>query len=159
MSVRDERETSISFDTRLFFGFAILFAMVGCSGADQVVPQRGIVTLNGQPLEGLRVTFFSTQNKTPASATTDEEGKFELTTFKPGDGVLRGEYLVVLASNAPEPQIDIPGAPPRPVVVDSGKKAGPAIHANYRSPQKTPLRVVVPAPEGTIKLELNKTGS
>jgi hypothetical protein len=135
-------------------GIVLLLAVTGCSGYDQPVRQRGIVTLNGQPLAGFTVTLMSTENKRPSSGTTGDDGTFELMTFNPGDGALRGEYKVVI-----NPPLALPGAFRPQVVKNPENKTVPAIHANYTNAQKTPLRRVIPAPEGEIRIELNENGS
>ncbi len=140
---------------RRYFGVFFLFSVVACSSKDRPVPQKGVVTLDGKPLAGYTVTFASTQDMRPAWGTTDEEGRFELTTYNPGDGALRGEYKVVLTSpTAFGPQKGGPKLPD----AKSSQKVRP-IHVNYQSVQKTPLTRVVPAPEGEIVLQLNKSGS
>lgn len=144
---------------RRFFGIVFLLALAGCSDENQPVRQGGIVTLEGQPLAGFTVTFMSPENRRPAWGTTDEQGRFELMTFNPGDGAPRGEYKVVV-NPPPTPELfeqELPGGPPAPVV--KARKKVPSIHENYGSAQTTPLHRVVPAPEGTIRLELNKDGT
>lgn len=54
----------------------------------------GIVTHNGQPVEGATVSFQPTGTGTAAIGKTDASGKYTLTTFASGDGALPGEYQV-----------------------------------------------------------------
>lgn len=88
------------------------FLAAGCGGRDgpAVVPVSGRLTMNGEPLTGVRIRFFPdtahTQGVT-AFADTNEEGRFEITTQKPADGIVPGQYLVDV--NMPSPV-----APPPP---------------------------------------------
>jgi hypothetical protein len=127
---------------------AWLPTLIGCS--DGPVRQAGVVTLEGNPLAQVTVTFMSTENKRPATATTDQDGRFELTTANHGDGAFPGEYKVVVR---PATEGLPPGAP------GAKSKKSTALHANYQDAKKTPLRRVVPAPDGEIKLELKNNGS
>ena len=82
-----------------FIGSAIV---VGCNGPDkshrpETVPVSGAATFNGQPIEGATVMFLP---KVPpgngAGGLTDSSGRFRLTTFESGDGVVPGSYLVTI---------------------------------------------------------------
>jgi hypothetical protein len=74
----------------------------GCSGpagdADRqpTAPASGVVTFLGKPVEGATVTFIPKANPVPAYGTTDEEGKFHLTTYEQGDGAVIGEHFVTI---------------------------------------------------------------
>jgi len=51
--------------------------------------------MNGKPVAGAAVTFVPTAaDGEAASAITDSEGKYALTTWKAGDGARPGEYRV-----------------------------------------------------------------
>jgi hypothetical protein len=55
----------------------------------------GVVTLQGKPLAGAAVTFVPTgTDGEAASALTDSEGKYTLTTWEAGDGARPGQYRV-----------------------------------------------------------------
>ncbi|WP_166820680.1 carboxypeptidase-like regulatory domain-containing protein [Thalassoroseus pseudoceratinae] len=86
----------------LFCMLPIVIA-VGCGGATEdqwtkdrpkVVPVSGTVTYNGDPVEGADVVFRSSAKGGPAYAKTDAEGRFELTTYEPGDGAVPGSHQV-----------------------------------------------------------------
>ena len=62
-------------------------------------PAAGEVYVDGQPAAMLRVTCtnvngMDTENPTLSSATTDEQGKFEISTYERGDGLPEGEYVL-----------------------------------------------------------------
>jgi hypothetical protein len=76
----------------------VICLLSGCSGPDrpQLVPVSGMVTLDGQPVEGATVTFTPTGGRM-AIAVTDAAGKFQLTTYDTNDGALIGEHRVTVA--------------------------------------------------------------
>jgi hypothetical protein len=141
---------------------------------------KGIVTLDGQPVEGASVQFLLIGGEPrPAIGTTDKNGAFTLTTLKPNDGAAPGEYKVLViktevdaAASKTEPFNPKSGKAPTKEQVEAlksgeapkaeggqgGDKYGPPkkdlLPKIYGDPNKTPLRATVPS-SGEIKLELN----
>src|SRR5262245_1275520 len=75
---------------------------VGCGSNDLPVPISGKVTVNGVPVGNAGVVFHPKDGKgRPASGETAEDGSYQLTTFKSGDGALKGEYQVTLVWEEP----------------------------------------------------------
>lgn len=81
----------------------VVGVLVGCgSGVKPEVipplhPVTGKVTLDGQPVEKVAVTFVPAENNTGngASGSTDAEGRFTL-TYRTGDpGIPAGDYIVL----------------------------------------------------------------
>jgi hypothetical protein len=73
----------------------------GCGKALSVpstVPVNGVVKYKGKPLQGIRVTLHSQGGSTkPAFVPTGQtgpDGKFKLSTGKPGNGAPPGTYVV-----------------------------------------------------------------
>lgn len=69
----------------------------GCSspaGVEGLVPVTGKVTYQGKPVEGATASFSPEAEGRSASAITEEDGTFELTTQEAGDGALPGAYKV-----------------------------------------------------------------
>jgi hypothetical protein len=75
---------------------------VGCGSNVEHLPYptSGTVTRNGQPLEGVELVFFArdeannlTQVPAPQGK-SDSSGRFQLSTFAPGDGAPAGAYGV-----------------------------------------------------------------
>jgi hypothetical protein len=77
----------------------------GCgTGSPDVHYVEGVVTLDGQPIEGVNVSFSPVDTKSGAGAvgTTDASGGFTLTTIPngaPGAGAKAGEYLVTFSKS------------------------------------------------------------
>jgi len=93
-----------------FFCVATFFVL-GISGCQQseTVPVTGTVMQKGQPVDKAEVVFNPKQGRF-ASGVTDSQGHFSLSTAKPGDGAMPGEYTVTLGEYYPA---DAPPAPPR----------------------------------------------
>lgn len=78
-----------------------LTSLVGCSGSSSV-PVSGIATLDGKPLEGLRVTFFPEETKdNPApgpysTGVTDASGKYVLKNRDGKEGAMVWKFRVDL---------------------------------------------------------------
>jgi hypothetical protein len=71
--------------------------VTGCSNSSRppTYPVTGTVTSQGKPVAGATVTFVPTGTEgEAASAITDSEGKYALTTWDAGDGARPGEYRV-----------------------------------------------------------------
>jgi hypothetical protein len=84
----------------LFIVLAVAFA--GCSGNRRpklptTFPVTGVVTLEGKPVAGASVMFNATVGGGyGAVAVTDAAGRYVVTTFVPGDGVVPGDYSVAI---------------------------------------------------------------
>lgn len=84
----------------LAFGAAALI-LSGC-GAPNMAPVKGRVVFNGQPVADASLTFAPQgeegQKETgkPGTGYTDENGDFELSTFKKYDGALIGTHSVTV---------------------------------------------------------------
>lgn len=98
---------------RLFHLSPLLILIVGCSS--NKAPVRGqLVYKDGSPVTGMengQVVFepedLDTAN-TSASGYIDAQGRFELATEKPGDGVLIGRHRVCIVQNMPASDVRPP---------------------------------------------------
>jgi hypothetical protein len=84
------------------FAFVATACTSGCNGDGRydTYPASGSVTRNGQPIEGVELVFFARggsnqlrEAPTPQGK-TDAQGRFRLSTYKPGDGAPAGVYGV-----------------------------------------------------------------
>src|SRR5260221_4262974 len=80
-------------------------SLIGCGGApaqpwETVYPVNGVIHLNGQPLANALITLVPEDGEFPASvrpsATSNEDGTFELGTYQSGDGAPPGSYQVTV---------------------------------------------------------------
>lgn len=71
---------------------------VGCSKVpphqEGLVSVGGVVTIGGLPVAGAVVVFHADKDGRSASAITDGEGHYQMTTFQRHDGVMPGSYAV-----------------------------------------------------------------
>src|SRR5262245_52695323 len=105
------------------------YVLAGCSDdepqMEPTFPVAGVVQIDGKPTPAVRVMMFPS-DKVPDfvdpklgalhQATTDDSGKFQITTYKSGDGAPVGSYVVcfywegnpkvVPFANPDEPLID-----------------------------------------------------
>ncbi len=84
-------------------GILLMFLFCSCKSRDpnwkETHPAKGEVYVDGQPAEFLRVMCTNVngidkENPTVSSATTDKDGKFEISTYEKGDGLPEGEYVL-----------------------------------------------------------------
>jgi len=105
----------MTFPIKSFAPLVFVLLVLGCSSRDnQGVAGRqktyrvqGVVTYNGNPVEEATVVFNSPTENRAASATTDAQGRFNLTTFEPGDGAVAGKHQVLIT------KIRVDRGPPR----------------------------------------------
>lgn len=90
---------------RMIHGLQWLLALVigasllGCTGRSNrlpTVPVSGTVVYRGQPVENASVAFLAPGAPSPAFGTTDDAGRFRLTTFEPDDGAIVGRHVVTV---------------------------------------------------------------
>jgi hypothetical protein len=72
----------------------------GASGRPVTFPVSGKVTLNGEPVEGAQVSFFTEGSSRAAAGTTDADGAYRLTTFDTNDGAIAGDHSVTISKVA-----------------------------------------------------------
>ncbi|NBV44221.1 MAG: carboxypeptidase regulatory-like domain-containing protein [Planctomycetia bacterium] len=73
-------------------------AAVGCGGRADVGRVSGVVTLDGTPLPGARVTFQPTTGGAPSHALTDASGRYELQYARGVAGARIGEHEVSIST-------------------------------------------------------------
>ena len=91
---------------------ATVATITGCrDGADRPVPVSGRVFIDGKPLPDATVQVVPRDSR-PAVSQTDDEGRFSLTTFRAGDGCVRGTHRVVVVAVAyPTPTTEVQYVP------------------------------------------------
>ena len=89
--------TPIRFSIVLIVG---VIAIVGCGSKTAIV--NGVLVFSDKPdepakeLEGYTITFESVDGKASSVGTVGSDGKFTMSTFKDGDGALRGKMKVAV---------------------------------------------------------------
>ena len=133
-------------DKRLSLLGALAIGIIcGCSddGRLETYPVQGQVLINGEPADGCTVRFVpvdpNLQGEILPGGKTDEDGRFQLTTYESDDGAPAGEYDVTLlwaATKWPGRKAQM-GADPVP-------PTGPdLLMGQFGSPQKSTLTATV----------------
>src|SRR5262245_16358306 len=84
----------------LVIAAALLVQSWGCGGSDGkppeglTVPVKGQVTYKGKPLTGGSIMFEPVDGGREAHGTIQPDGTFSLSTFRSGDGAVRGVHRV-----------------------------------------------------------------
>lgn len=86
------------------FAAAMVATMTGCGRSDlpELAPVEGTVTLNGEPLAGVLVSFYPTSGGRPGTGETDEEGHYELTYLYGEEGTKVGQSRVEVTTIWPD---------------------------------------------------------
>ena len=101
MSVRYDLPLTLAKPAAAIICLALLSGCWGdASDRPEVVPVRGKVLYENKPVAGARVVFLNDRAPRAAAGETDEQGRYELTTFEPGDGAVPGEHSVLIAMPA-----------------------------------------------------------
>lgn len=91
---------AFAFSSLVVVALAVVSTLPGCGGGGlATVPVSGAITFDGGPPPEVGTISFTPLDvaeglpRRPAVARFDAEGKFEVTSFQPGDGLLPGTYL------------------------------------------------------------------
>lgn len=153
-------------------GIALLLAG-GCGKS--MSPVSGLVTLDGKPLANARVILTPVDGKgRPAQGVTDDSGRFSITSIKPNDGALKGEYKVTF-SLIEDDMLDLTKIKDdgsqdvrqraaaaqdkarKAAEKKTGKRAS-LLHPNYTRVDKTPKTLTIPT-SGDVTLALTAEGN
>lgn len=136
---------------------ALLVGVLSSCGEEKGPPRKetypvtGQVIVDGQPAENLAVKCHNLEgmdkeDPTVSSAFTDEEGKFELSTYESGDGVPPGEYVLTFFWGQRNMISMTYGGPDK-------------LNGKYRDPEQSEFRITVengePTDLGRIELSTN----
>ena len=94
--------TSAGVRQRSVWMLLLILLASGCGPSrPPTVKVTGTVIYRGSPVSAADVNFIPADGR-PASGRTNEQGRFTLTTFMPGDGVLPGEHIVMIGKQEPK---------------------------------------------------------
>jgi hypothetical protein len=135
---------------------AMLLLPCGCRGErkEGLAPVKGQITYGGQPVPAGQVFFYPADGGRRSSGTIDQ-GKYVLTSYKPGDGALIGKHKVVIDGTeipAPPPDIDAPGE----TTVAVFKPPKRIVPEEYYDQAKTPLEAEVKDEDNVINFDIPK---
>lgn len=151
-------------------GLGVLLSMSGCGGSDlELIPVTGTVTYQGQPVAGATVVF-QPESGPPSTATTDDEGRFEMNT-RGRPGVALGNAIVVITALEPmdievaegSGDADIAADDPAaaesamtPEVMEAMANRKSRIPEKYGHPRTSGLRVEI-TPDGETHFDFDLT--
>ena len=140
---------------RMFLFLLLAVILTGCGGgaADrpETVPVSGAVAYQGKAGEGARGTFLAEGAPRAATAVTDKEGKFQLSTFTLNDGAVVGTHIITVTKQDPAAAADAGNnQPPDPeemakMMQESMEESGYSglLPEKYSSAKSTPLSETV----------------
>lgn len=132
--------------------------LAGGCGGPKLHPVRGVVKFDGKPMKGGGSIAFMPVGNQPGRAPGGEikdDGTFELSTAKPGDGAMTGEFRVVIHQSTDR----------EPVATKDGERAGKAVTVVgeadrippvYSDPSASPLRATIEPKDNNLTLELRR---
>lgn len=127
----------------------VLLTCLGC-GSGMYPVEGKIVYADGKPateLAGGTVTFDNPEARVSALGQIDNDGAFRLTTTKPNDGALPGNYRVAI-SEPPDPNWQQDDKPQ--------KKRRTVLLPKYRNPETSELKLVVEKTDNKVTLKIDR---
>jgi hypothetical protein len=119
----------------------LVLVTAGCGPSrPPTVKVTGTVIYRGSPVSAADVNFIPADGR-PASGRTDEQGRFTLTTFVAGDGVLPGEHVVTVGKQEPKNTVNQGNTADQGLYIDYVD----VLPAKYTSIKESPLRATVEA--------------
>jgi hypothetical protein len=135
--------------TRLAVGLLLGFLVApvaGCSGQSKEKPVfkvRGRLTHDGKPMARAMISYYSVDaadRGTPSHATSDAGGRYELHTYREGDGAPAGEYVVTIFWPGPRAKKDKAADPTDP---EAETSTPDRLKGQYAQAGKSKLRATV----------------
>jgi hypothetical protein len=150
---------------RFFFimllGLISLASLSGCGrGTPAIVPVKGTVLLNGQPLPKATVQFVPQRSDLSAeftsTAVTDDSGAFTLTCgYKDLPGAAVGQHTVLI-TESPLPDEMRNTRDYREIERYQANLSNRPIPPKYSSAKESPLKIDVKEGQEDVKLELTR---
>lgn len=135
--------------TLLCLMIPVLLLPLGCNRGPERVPVRGKVTLDGGPWPAAGTIYFAPIEPAPGfprrggEAPFGADGRFEVTTVSPGDGLMPGKYGVAVECWKTPPTHD-----------DQGEHPGTShVPEKYQSAAQSGLQLTVDPGSKPIEVE------
>jgi hypothetical protein len=148
----------------------LLLGLVSGCGKGKLAKVNGVLTWeDGTPVDGATIVFMPKDSSLKqASGFTGKDGAFDLTTFKPGDGAMEGDYKIVVTRAADAvtnmPPAPLPGEDPTKAMkeyylkqkAEGSRPPSKVVPDAYTKESTTPLIATVSSSTGKIELKLKK---
>lgn len=87
-----------------FASLALVVSLVGCSGSKGPATAKvsGVVKHNGAPVDGATIVFSPVAGGRPATAVSDSQGHYDLSTYGDKDGAVPGDYKITVEKTKTE---------------------------------------------------------
>lgn len=128
------------FPVRYLLACLGVLLIAGCSsesGFPTTYPVAGTVKYKSKPVDGATVTFYLTDGKGSAVGSTGPDGSFTLSSFRPGDGAVAGNYKVSIAKYAATQEVSADTPPPGEIAsgdIDPANYAPPTASSSSQRP-------------------------
>ena len=128
-------------------------AVVGCGARTSAV--QGVVLLDGKPVPNASVQFVPQGAGRDATGHTDASGAFSMSTLQPGDGVVAGEYKVVISPplGTPDPKVYASNEEAMAAASKAPPPKASSFPQLYTRLDQTPLQQTVPV-SGKVTFDL-----
>ena len=80
--------------------FPLFILLAGCNpddGLPKTVPAKGVVLVDGEPIEGAVIVLMQDSGSNFARGITDKSGNFSLDTYESKSGTIPGSYKVTIS--------------------------------------------------------------
>ena len=139
---------------------ALTAALAGCGGnskGPELARVQGTVSFKGQPLKNATVVFFPNQpGARPASGITGENGRFELMTEVPGDGVVKGQHRVSITAREAAPELSLEQQSALSLTTEGAPVGKPLIPEKYFRFETSGLTTEIKSGANTTNFELKE---
>jgi len=137
---------------------AVLSCTSGCGGYSNVGQVTGVITVEGEPLEGANIAFYPTDGRA-SQGVSDASGRYELNYIRKQKGAVIGEHIVTISTRV-EAEIDYRGD----TVAQDGEQSTPTITAGkaetlpkkYVDRRTSDLRATVTSGSNSFDFDLEK---
>lgn len=121
----------------------------------------GTVTYQGKPLAGAVVSFIPEKaGDRSAGGTTDESGRYQLTTFESSDGAIVGKYRVTVTKREAAADVKVPeglaGAAAEEMQERANAVGKPLIPQKFFVPESSGLTAEVKSGSNTFDFTLSE---
>ena len=140
--------------TCLLLGLLLAAVLAGCYGS-RTSPVEGVVLLDGKPLPDASIQFVPQGTGRDATGQTDKSGAFSMSTYNPKDGVVPGEYKVVISrpTGTLDPTQHGSAEDAMSVAAKAPPPKAPDFPQQYTRADQTPLTQTVPV-SGRVTFDL-----